>query len=252
MTSADLLAAIDLPTSAYVNQRVPKSLLVKNGAPTAADKRRINEGIEELKWLATLKPATIGVPEFRDGVREYLEIATLSAELRPGAQTKRLAELIHRAIPYPVFLISELAEELTISLAHKRWSLATAGETVIDGTIVITELQVGNHKEINRAFLKAISLIVQPRTNLYTLYQGWMDTILAMEAARVTGTFRSDLSPEHALARRDALRECAQLDAEIAHLRAAANNEKQIPRQVALNLELKRVEAQLAIAREKL
>ena len=65
MNAADLIAALDLPASARVDQRVPKKLLVENGAPTAADKRRINEGLEEVHWLAALKPTTVGVPEFR-------------------------------------------------------------------------------------------------------------------------------------------------------------------------------------------
>ena len=62
---------------------MPKKLLLENGAPTAADKRQINDGIEELLWVAALKPTTIGVPEYRDDVREYLEIAVLSLVLRP-------------------------------------------------------------------------------------------------------------------------------------------------------------------------
>jgi hypothetical protein len=106
MTVANVIAALDLPAGAGVNQRVPKKLLVEHGAPTAADKRRINDGIEEVRWLAALKPTTIGVPEFRDTAREYLEIAVLSVALRSGAQAGRLAELIHRAVPYPVFLIA--------------------------------------------------------------------------------------------------------------------------------------------------
>ena len=44
MKAAELIAALDLP-GARVDRRVPKKLLVENGAPTAADKRRINEGI---------------------------------------------------------------------------------------------------------------------------------------------------------------------------------------------------------------
>ena len=48
MRMADLVAAFDLPPETTVDQRVPKKLLVENGAPTAADKRQINEGIEEL------------------------------------------------------------------------------------------------------------------------------------------------------------------------------------------------------------
>ena len=47
---------------ARVDQRVPKKLLLEHGAPTAADKRQINDGIEELLWVAALKPTTIGVP----------------------------------------------------------------------------------------------------------------------------------------------------------------------------------------------
>jgi hypothetical protein len=61
------------PDSARVDQRVPKKLLLENGAPTASDKRLITDAIEDIQWLAALKPNTIGVPEYRDTQREYLE-----------------------------------------------------------------------------------------------------------------------------------------------------------------------------------
>ncbi len=100
-TAAKLLAALALPADSAVNRRVPKKMLVENGAPTAADKRRINEGIEELFWVATLKPTTIGAPEYRDAVREYLEIAVLRLSLRARAKAARLVGLLYRAVPYP-------------------------------------------------------------------------------------------------------------------------------------------------------
>ena len=53
MTAGTVIAALGLPAEARVDQRVPKKLLVENGAPTAADKRQINDGIEELLWLAS-------------------------------------------------------------------------------------------------------------------------------------------------------------------------------------------------------
>jgi hypothetical protein len=107
----DYIIALDLPKDAQVNQRVPKKLLVEHGAPTAGDKRLINEGIEELRWRAALKPHTVGVPEYRDTEREYLEIAVLSLALRPGAKRARLEELVHRAVPYPVFLVTTQAPD---------------------------------------------------------------------------------------------------------------------------------------------
>lgn len=252
MNAADLIVALDLPAGARVDQRVPKKLLVENGAPTAADKRRINEGIEEVHWLAALKPTTVGVPECCDAAREYLEIAVLGAMLRASAQANRLAELIHRAVPYPVFLITSQGDALAISLAHKRWSQAEAGATVLDGPLVVADLGAGQDASAGQAFLSALSMAHQPRANLYALHQGWMDTVVALLAARVTGTFAMTESPEHAAARRYALMECERLEVQMGRLRAAAAKERQVARQVELNLELKRVQAGHAAARAKL
>ncbi len=87
MNGDSLIEALDLPAGSRVNQRVPKKLLLENGAPTTADKRIISDGVEELLWLAALKPTTIGVPDYRDDVREYLEIAVLRLTLRAAAKT---------------------------------------------------------------------------------------------------------------------------------------------------------------------
>lgn len=252
MTPEDLIAALEIPGGAMVNQRVPKTLLVQNGAPTTADKRVINEGIDTLWWAAALKPTTIGVPEYKDEAREYLEIAVLRAELRARANANRLIELIHRAIPYPVFLVTQQEDEIALSLAHIRWSLAQAGETVLDGNIVIAKDLARMGEEIGQAFLEALTLLAQPRDHLNALYQGWIDTVLALEAARITGVFRGAGSASDRAARREALETCAQLENEINRLRAVARKEKQLAKLVELNLEIKDLEARLESARQKL
>jgi hypothetical protein len=252
MNGGALLIALDLPAGSRVDQRVPKKLLLENGAPTAADKRYINEGIEELLWLAALKPTSIGVPEYRDEAREYLEIAVLRLTLRTGAKVTRLVELVHRAIPYPVLLLTEHESQPGVSAAHKRWSQGETGKTVLEGEVTAVDWNTESDAEHWLAFRDALALGRQPRATLYALYQGWIDTLLALHAARVTGAFAVAANGEHAAVRRDALRECARLDAEIACLHAAAAKENQMPRQVELNLELKRVEAQLATERGRL
>src|SRR5437870_4021719 len=100
------LDALELPAQALVNQRVPKKHLLDNAAVTASDKKAITEGIDELVWVAAMKPATIGVPAYEDPERQYLEIAVLTLALREGAKAGRLRELVHRAIPYPVVLLT--------------------------------------------------------------------------------------------------------------------------------------------------
>jgi len=246
VNAASLVAALDLPPAARVDFRVPKKLLTENGAPTAADKRHLNEGLEECRWVATLKPATIAVPAHRDEFRQYLEVNVLCLTFRPGAKAGRLVELVHRALPYPLVLVAEQAG-VSLSLAHKRWSQNERGRTVLDGEISQVAWAEGSEGFHDGAFLEALALGRQPRVTLYGLYQGWMDTLFALEAACLTGAF--DTQPQ---TRRQALREGARLEAEIRRLRAAASKVTQIPRQVELNLELKAMEAELAFARARL
>jgi hypothetical protein len=252
MRGDTLIEALDLPAGSRVDQRVPKKLLLENGAPTAADKRIISDGIEELLWLAALKPTTIGVPEYRDDVREYLEIAVLRVTLRSAGKATRLVELVHRAVPYPLLLLTERGEGFGLSAAHKRWSQGETGKTVLDGDVVAAEWNAENDGERWPAFRNALALGKQPRTTLHALYQGWIDTLLALQAARVTGTFAMAADAEHAAMRCDALQECVRLAGEITRLRATAAEEKQMSRRVELNLELKRVEAAQAAARANL
>ncbi|MBZ0170284.1 hypothetical protein MELA_00193 [Candidatus Methylomirabilis lanthanidiphila] len=256
MNTDEILAALDLPASSRVDRRVPKTLLIANGAPTAADKRTINDGVEELLWVAALKPSTVAVPEFRDNAREYLEIAVLRLTLRPDAKAGRLVELVHRAVPYPVLLVADNGRAHggapLLAMAHKRWSQGEAGKMVLEGDVVTVEWDDVSDGPHGAAFRDALTLGRQSRASLYALYQGWMDTVLALEVARRTGVFELPGSTERSAARRAALQECARCEAESARLRAAAAKEKQIPRQVELNLTLKRVEAARAAALARL
>lgn len=246
MTVSSIISALCLPADARVDQRVPKKLLVENGAPTAADKRQINDGIEELHWLAALKPATIGVPIFRDDNRDYLEIAVLSLTLRAGAKAPRLTELIHRAIPYPVFLIQSQPSGVVLSLAHLRWSQGQSGQTVLDGPLITATVDTAT--PATDAFLAALSVTSQPRQHLHALYHGWMDRFEAHAAARLTGIFTPAPDAAAAERRRTALAEHECITREMSSLRARASKETQINRRVEINLQLKQLESRLAEA----
>lgn len=247
-----LLAAFDLPANCLVDQRVPKKLLLENGAPTAADKRLIQEAIEELVWVAALKPTTIGVPEYRDNEREYLEIAVLRVTLRAAAKVKRLVKLVHRAVPYPLLLVTEQSGRPCLSAAHKRWSQGEAGKTVLDGDVVSAEWDAAPDGQCGSAFCHALALGNQPAATLHSLYQGWIDTLHALHAARITGAFTVAASAADAAARQDALQENARLVGVMKRLRTSAAREKQMSRRVELNLALQRVEAALRAVRERL
>ena len=265
LSSEQLISALCLPAEATVGQRVPKKMLAENltsrGTATSADRKLLQEQIDEVTWVAALKPTNAGIPVYQDEVRSYLELAVLSVRLREGSQiapipakvspsVARLAELVHRAIPYPVLLVLDDNARLYLSLVHIRWAQKEADKAVLDGDLIqgvfvhngSPAASVMDADTVN-AFINAMDLSKQPRTDLLTLYQGWMDTLSAWQAAAVTGRFEC-VSPQQATARRAALRRCHELDAQISSLRAAASKEKQMARQVAANLEIKALMAE--------
>lgn len=243
MSAASVIAALGIHADARVDQRVAKKLLVENGASTASDKRQINDGIEDLIWVAALKPVNIGVPAYKDDIREYLEIAVLHVNFRPEAKASRLKELIHRAIPYPVFLIQSQVADSQLSLAHLRRSQGQAGQTVLDGSVISASLSEGS--AATDAFLASLNLTAQPRQNLHALYQGWIETFEAHAAAQHTGSFVPATDAATAERRRVALAEHERLTREMAGLRARAAKEKQLNRRVEINLQLQHLEAAL-------
>ncbi|WP_047218799.1 DUF4391 domain-containing protein [Delftia lacustris] len=247
-----IVASLALPLSCRVDQRVPKKMLAEHAGATAADRRLLTDGIEEAHWLAAIKPATTAIPTWRDEMREYLELAVLSMAVRfthaKPAQLQRLAELVHRAVPYPVLLIVSTQDNVAMSLWHKRTAQNEAARVVLDGDVV--SFQFGD--EVPDGLLDALALGLQPQHDLKMLYQGWMDTLLAAQVAQVTGRFSTDPTPDQAAMRRMALIEYQRLKAEATRLRALAGKENQIAKRVEQNLALKRLQAELAAVRARL
>ena len=251
MSFASVIDSLGIPPSALVEQRVPKKLLLEHGAPTAADNRQIQDGIEEIVWVAALKPTNIGVPAFQDAVREYLEIAVLTVELRPAAKPARLIELIHRAIPYPLVLATGQSGSVSLSLAHKRWSQGEAGKVVIEDVRLVT-LNQNTPSNQEDAFLASLAVSRLPARDLFTLYDGVLALLTALEASRITGEFAPLGTPERASAMLEGLDRHAQLQRDLEQLRARAAKENQMSRRVEMNLQIKRLETELAQAASKM
>ncbi len=252
MRGDDLINALDLPPAARVDRRIPKRLLLENGAPTATDRRLITESIESLVWVAALKPTTVGIPAFVDDVREYLEIAVIEMTVRSQAKPARLVNLVHRAIPYPVILILQDERQAGLSAVHKRRSLGEAGKVVLDDDSVWVSVDDTADAQWLPAFLGALALSRLPRTSMLSVYESWIDILVALVAARLTGTFSLLAPAPEAGARRAATSDYERTEAEIGRVRKLAARETQVSRQVELNQQLGRLRATLSEARTKL
>ena len=259
MTTSMILNALGLPQESRVDQRIAKKLLIENGAPTAADRKAINDGIEELTWLAALKSSNCGVPGYKDEQCEYGEIAVLFLCFRDidrvgdikvsGGKTARIIELLHRAIPYPVFLIGRQGDRILLSLAPKRWAQNEGGKVVLEGEPIVMLFE---DRPWNSAFLSGIGLAEQDRRDFRALYQSWMAQLVRYNVSLISDEFRKASSARDMDGLRAALDEYAKLQSALAALRSAVLKEGQINRRVEMNLEIKSLIDQLEDIRNML
>jgi hypothetical protein len=248
VNAREVVEALAIPAGALVEKRVPKTLLMENAAVTAADRRAIRDGVESLRWVASLKPSNSGLAVYRDAEREYLEIAVLELSLRTGARCARLVDLVHRAVPYLVLLVTTFDTLVEMTVAEKRLSQSEAGKVVLDAVPYGAALD-GIPESIDREFRAALAISALPGSDLRALYRGWLDVLTAVRAAGETGSFTLKTDP---LARRAALDELSRLDAEVARVRGLAERERQTARLVDLNLELQRLQTARAAALQRL
>ena len=84
MTPGTLEGFIDhlsIPRSCELNKPVFKKLFLENGVLDIADKTALKDDVDKIRWLYTLKGATINVASYVDSERDFSEIAVLQVEL---------------------------------------------------------------------------------------------------------------------------------------------------------------------------
>jgi len=141
---------------------------------------------------------------------------------------------------------------LVISFAHQRRSLNEAGAAVVEEVIETPSFTVGVASEAGERFLQSLNIAGLPRRDLFAFYQGWIDRVIALRTATVTGAFTIPQTPAGAAAQRETLEEHQHLTSEIARLRSEAKRERQTRRLVEINLELQGLEARRAATRDAL
>ena len=283
MSIAAVYTALSLPAEVAVDERVPKKVLLEQVVLPAPDRRLVQDGLEELRFLATLKPSLCGVAAYHAPTVpasandiDVTEVVVVSARLRPATPTTttRLLELLHRAIPYPMLLLAEIVGTagndhgtatggVIVSLAHKRPAQNAADRlTLLEvlhseplhlaPTSLAAETEAGYHSAGARpkltgtaAYLAALTLPAVGASHLGALYQSWLDRTVALAAANITGHYCPPATPAQAIALREALAAHGRLKQEQVTLRSQAAREKQLARRASLNLRLRQLEAEL-------
>jgi len=236
-----LSAKIAFPESAFLGARIPKKQFLDNDSISGNDKKLLKDNVKNFSWEFTLKPSTSGVLPYSDGEREYLEIAVIATELSAPKNHKRIAEIVHRVIPYPLLLIFWFdTENFALSIAPKRFSLAEKGAFVSESILTTAWLDLSCLKDYESDFVDALAWREQSLLNFKTLYDSWLDRFVSYNCAEITGTFKI-LNGEE---RQKNLARCRDIEIRISEYRHELKKSA-FSRQVELNTQIKKLEHEL-------
>ena len=240
-----LYDSVAIPEACQLGKRVFKKLFHENAKLGATDKKAFREDIDAITWQYTLKPSTIPIQSYEDDQREYQEVAILQVDLKMLKRTSRIAEVMHRAIPYPLIVVFAFGKMCVLSLAHKRFSQAEKGTIVAEELITTDWIDLSAPTPVQQVFLDSLAISTLPYTHFFAFYSALVDRLIAVECARLSGEYRLESAAAKLPNRRKQLAACHELEVRIAEYRAAIKKETQFNRQVELNTKIKELEKQL-------
>lgn len=226
----DIYNKLNIPDECRINRTVFKKMFYDNAALSKGDKDLFVDSIDKITWIYCLNQDNMNIPAYVTEEREYLEMEIIEVTLSKNNGIKRIAEIIMRAIPYPMLLIFCFEGKYQLWAAHQRFSLADNSKVTLEEPI-FTEWQEENSILWNRLNISKLRY-----TNFYDMYSDLIDAIAIFNASRLTD---KEINGEDA---RKLLRRNAEIDSQIAALRAELKKATEFNRKMEINLKIKKLE----------
>jgi hypothetical protein len=248
MTPGTLEAFIEhlsIPRSCELNKPVFKKLFLENGVLDIADKTALKDDVDKIRWLYTLKPATINVAAYVDSERDFSEIAVLQVDLISAKRLKRIANFMQRSIPYPLILLFTQGNQICLSIADKRINQVDKEKWVVEEALFTDWTDLAAPTLAQAAFLEDCNISSFSFTNYLSFYKSLTERVIAINCATHSGRYvrgvTDNIESKPREGRLERLREIERLNLQKSEIANKLKKEKQLGRQVELNTQIKKI-----------
>ncbi|MFP6861426.1 DUF4391 domain-containing protein [Pseudomonas sp.] len=248
MTPGKLEAFIEhlsIPKSCELNKPVFKKLFLENGVLDIADKTALKDDVDKIRWLYTLKAATINIAAYVDSERDFSEIAVLQVELTSTKRLKRIANFMQRSIPYPLILLFIQENQVCLSLSDKRINQSDKEKWVVEEPLYTDWIDLTAPTVAQAAFLEDCNINSFSFTNFLSFYKSLSERVIAINCAAHSGRYERDVADnienKQSEGRLERLRELEKLNLQKTEIANKLKKERQMGRQVELNTKIKQI-----------
>ena len=237
----------NFPATCFVNQRIGKALFADNGPLTPTDRRTFRNEILEIVCSYILdEQHGIMLTPFADEEHDYTCLTQVDVFLKKPGKAVRVAELCHRAMPYPLVVVLHGDEAVMLSMAEKRCSRDGKEQVVLERAVNTEWMLVTALGD----FRNASDFGKNRKLTFKDLYLHYMELLEVLQCAGITGNFKEGgLSPEE---RRNLLGKLHHLNLHLTAIKAKAKAETELPQQVELNMLAKQLEREIGEIQKRL
>ena len=175
MKTDDLVKILGFPGKAKVDKKIFKTIFYNNAELTKKQIDIFTSEIEDIRWLFALKKENINISSFKSEDIDYSEVQIIGVNLREAMCLDKIAEIIHKTIQYPVVLIFEYEDKVTLSVGFKRINKADISKNVVDGIYNSGWIDGKIGKE--RSFIESLKIKNLSFVNFYEFYNDFADRI---------------------------------------------------------------------------
>lgn len=233
---------LNIPQSCKVGNTIFKKQFYDNADLSKADKDLFTDAVGKVTWQYCLKPETINIQSYKDEERDYPEIEVLEVTLSADTKIKRIAEIVMRAIPYPMILIFSLDDKLQLWAAQQHINQADSTKNTIDEFVNTGWIDMENLSAWDENFLNGIGIQNFSHANFYRFYSDFTDKIHLYNLQCRMKSVNLEMTAQQA---KERLNQLDEIDAKIADLRAQMKKETQFNRRVEINMEIKKLEEKI-------
>lgn len=179
---------LNMPKNCIVDNTVFKKAFLENADLLAFDKKIINEHIKKVTWKYCLKPDTINVQPYRSDERDYLEIEIMEIQLNEDSKVKRIAEIITRAIPYPILLVLVKDNQIQLVTGDMRKNLSDSSKVTVEDFSFTGWIDLNSEDIFRDNLFAELNISKLSYINFYEMYKDITAKVNLYNVSKIKGS----------------------------------------------------------------
>lgn len=244
-----IIKTLQLPESCLVNKKITKAFFKRNFELNSIERALLDDFsvVVAMEWIASISPLNANISPYLDQETTFEEIQVIAVQTTDDNFDKnkaKIADLINKYIPYHILLVVFDNTKSYWTCCLKRINVIDNNKRISDKRFIADNIDVINPSDKHTEFINNIAFGGLDKTNLKTLYESYIQQIVALQTADIIGEYkpRTNERTKQDVAN---LEKLDALNKEIVVLQNQAKKEVQLNIRVEINTQIQQKRKQV-------